>query len=114
MGRPTIPPTQLESSMESKSLQLSKMLKHVQNEKEKSREEQLHFGMATSTDTQLHGYFMKEFTVDYKFFDIFIWAEDILDYESNVDYIDIRHYANLALHVNDLREKEEQLLATGK
>ena len=53
----------------------------MQNEKEKSREEQLHFGMATSTDTQLHGYFMKEFTVDYKFFDIFIWAEDILDYE---------------------------------
>ncbi|KAN0068601.1 hypothetical protein V8E54_013325 [Elaphomyces granulatus] len=24
---------------------------------------------------------MKEFTVDYKFFDIFIWAKDILDYE---------------------------------
>ncbi|KAN0068603.1 hypothetical protein V8E54_013327 [Elaphomyces granulatus] len=42
--------------MESKSLQLSKMLKHVQNEKEKSREEQLHFGMATS---QLHGYFTR-------------------------------------------------------
>lgn len=43
-------------------------------------EEQLLFGMATSSDTtQLHAYFIKEFTAD-KFFDVFFWAKDILDY----------------------------------